>query len=48
VGTWHGAGPVQTQKIMLQRVISYEHEKELVRRTLKLKEKKKGSKPDKK
>ena len=48
VGTWHGAGPVQTQKIMLQRVINYDHEKELVRRTLNLKEKKKGSKPDKK
>jgi len=37
VGTWHGAGPVMAQKIMLQRVISYEHEKELVRRTLNLK-----------
>jgi len=48
VGTWHGAGPVQTQKIMLQRVINYNHEKELVKRTLNLKEKKKGSKPDKK
>ena len=48
VGTWHGAGPVQTQKIMLQRVINYEHEKELVKRTLNLKEKKKGSKTDKK
>jgi len=37
VGTWHGAGPVQTQKIMLQRAISYEREKDLVRRHLKLK-----------
>ena len=37
VGTWHGAGPVMAQKIMLQRVIDYEHEKELVKRTLKLK-----------
>jgi 4-hydroxybutyryl-CoA dehydratase/vinylacetyl-CoA-Delta-isomerase len=38
VGTWHGAGPVMAQKIMLQRVINYEHEKNLVKRTLKLKE----------
>jgi 4-hydroxybutyryl-CoA dehydratase/vinylacetyl-CoA-Delta-isomerase len=37
VGTWHGAGPVMAQKIMLQRVINYDHEKELVKRTLKLK-----------
>lgn len=37
VGTWHGAGPVMAQKIMLQRIIDYEHEKELVRRTLNLK-----------
>ncbi len=37
VGTWHGAGPVMAQKIMLQRVIDYEHEKKLVKRTLKLK-----------
>jgi 4-hydroxybutyryl-CoA dehydratase/vinylacetyl-CoA-Delta-isomerase len=40
VGTWHGAGPVMAQKIMLQRVINYDHEKDLVKRTLKLKEKK--------
>ena len=39
VGTWHGAGPVMAQKIMLQRVINYDHEKDLVKRTLKLKEK---------
>lgn len=39
VGTWHGAGPVMAQKIMLQRIIGYEHEKELVRRTLNLTEK---------
>jgi 4-hydroxybutyryl-CoA dehydratase/vinylacetyl-CoA-Delta-isomerase len=38
VGTWHGAGPVMAQKIMLQRVISYDHEKELVKQTLNLKE----------
>ena len=37
VGTWHGAGPVQAQKIMLQRVINYDHEKDLVKKTLKLK-----------
>ncbi|MFW6151036.1 MAG: 4-hydroxyphenylacetate 3-hydroxylase N-terminal domain-containing protein [Chloroflexota bacterium] len=36
VGTWHGAGPVMAQKIMLQRVIDYDHEKELVRRVLRL------------
>lgn len=50
VGTWHGAGPVMAQKIMLQRVIDYEHEKELVRRTLNLKEKKakRGKKQGKK
>ncbi|MBA7609822.1 4-hydroxybutyryl-CoA dehydratase/vinylacetyl-CoA-Delta-isomerase [subsurface metagenome] len=45
VGTWHGAGPVQTQKIMLQRVINYDHEKDLVRKQLQLKEKKKKSQP---
>uniref|UniRef100_A0A7C4EX07 Aromatic ring hydroxylase n=1 Tax=Desulfomonile tiedjei TaxID=2358 RepID=A0A7C4EX07_9BACT len=42
VGTWHGAGPVQTQKIMLQRVVNYDHEKELVKNTLRLKEKQKA------
>lgn len=36
VGTWHGAGPVMAQKIMLQRVIDYEHEKDLVKQTLNL------------
>jgi len=39
VGTWHGAGPVMAQKIMLQRVINYDHEKELVKRTLNIKDK---------
>ena len=39
VGTWHGAGPVQAQKIMLQRVINYDHEKDLVKKTLRLKSK---------
>lgn len=37
VGTWHGAGPVMAQKIMLQRVVNFDHEKELVKKTLKLK-----------
>jgi 4-hydroxybutyryl-CoA dehydratase/vinylacetyl-CoA-Delta-isomerase len=36
VATWHGAGPVMAQKIMLQRVIDFEPEKELVRQTLNL------------
>ena len=36
VGTWHGAGPVMAQKIMLQRVIDYQHEKDLVKQTLNL------------
>jgi 4-hydroxybutyryl-CoA dehydratase/vinylacetyl-CoA-Delta-isomerase len=40
VGTWHGAGPVMAQKIMLQRVIDFSHEKNLVKKTLRLKEKK--------
>jgi 4-hydroxybutyryl-CoA dehydratase/vinylacetyl-CoA-Delta-isomerase len=39
VGTWHGAGPVQAQKIMLQRIVNFDHEKDLVKKTLKLKEK---------
>jgi 4-hydroxybutyryl-CoA dehydratase/vinylacetyl-CoA-Delta-isomerase len=37
VGTWHGAGPVMAQKIMLQRVIDYERDKNLVKRTLNIK-----------
>ena len=41
VATWHGAGPVMAQKIMLQRVIDYDHEKDLVKKTLNLKEEKK-------
>jgi 4-hydroxybutyryl-CoA dehydratase/vinylacetyl-CoA-Delta-isomerase len=40
VGTWHGAGPVMAQKIMLQRVVKFDHEKELVKKTLNLKDKK--------
>jgi 4-hydroxybutyryl-CoA dehydratase/vinylacetyl-CoA-Delta-isomerase len=39
VGTWHGAGPVMAQKIMLQRVTDYSREKDLVRETLNLKKK---------
>ena len=46
VGTWHGAGPVQAQKIMLQRVIDYTHEKDLVKKTLRLKPKP-GDAPEK-
>jgi 4-hydroxybutyryl-CoA dehydratase/vinylacetyl-CoA-Delta-isomerase len=38
VGTWHGAGPVMAQKIMIQRVASFDHEKELVKNTLQLRE----------
>jgi 4-hydroxybutyryl-CoA dehydratase/vinylacetyl-CoA-Delta-isomerase len=34
VATWHGAGPVMAQKIMIQRVAGYEHEKKLVREAL--------------
>jgi 4-hydroxybutyryl-CoA dehydratase/vinylacetyl-CoA-Delta-isomerase len=36
VGTWHGAGPVMAQKIMLQRVIDYDHDKDIVKQTLNL------------
>jgi 4-hydroxybutyryl-CoA dehydratase/vinylacetyl-CoA-Delta-isomerase len=39
VGTWHGAGPPATQRIAIQRTVNFEHEKELVKRTLNLKEK---------
>lgn len=39
VATWHGAGPVMAQKIMLQRVIDYDHPKEIVKRTLHIEEK---------
>lgn len=41
VATWHGAGPVMAQKIMLQRVVDYEHEKNLVKETLGIAEEKK-------
>jgi 4-hydroxybutyryl-CoA dehydratase/vinylacetyl-CoA-Delta-isomerase len=46
VGTWHGAGPVMAQKIMLQRVVNYEHEKSLVKQTLNLKEKERKQNKD--
>ncbi len=39
VGTWHGAGPVMAQKIMLQRIVNFDHEKELVKNALNLKKK---------
>jgi 4-hydroxybutyryl-CoA dehydratase/vinylacetyl-CoA-Delta-isomerase len=39
VGTWHGAGPVMAQKIMIQRVADYEHEKKLVKEALGILEK---------
>jgi 4-hydroxybutyryl-CoA dehydratase/vinylacetyl-CoA-Delta-isomerase len=39
VATWHGAGPVMAQKIMIQRVADFEHEKALVKEALKLREK---------
>jgi 4-hydroxybutyryl-CoA dehydratase/vinylacetyl-CoA-Delta-isomerase len=38
VATWHGAGPVMAQHIMLQRVIDYEHEKSIVKQALNLRE----------
>lgn len=34
VATWHGAGPPQTQRIMLERSIDYEREKNLVKEIL--------------
>jgi len=39
VGTWHGAGPVMAQKIMIQRVARFDHEKQLVKNTLNIKDK---------
>jgi 4-hydroxybutyryl-CoA dehydratase/vinylacetyl-CoA-Delta-isomerase len=38
VATWHGAGPVMAQKIMLQRVVDYDREKDLVKKTLDIKD----------
>ena len=37
VGTWHGAGPVMAQKIMIQRIANFDHEKSLVKKLLNLK-----------
>jgi 4-hydroxybutyryl-CoA dehydratase/vinylacetyl-CoA-Delta-isomerase len=42
VATWHGAGPVMAQKIMIQRVADYEHEKKLVKEALGILEKKRN------
>lgn len=35
VGTWHEGGSAMAQKSMIQRSVHYEHEKSLVRKTLK-------------
>ncbi len=40
VATWHGAGPAMAQKIMIQRIVDYEHEKNLVKEALHILEKK--------
>jgi 4-hydroxybutyryl-CoA dehydratase/vinylacetyl-CoA-Delta-isomerase len=34
VATWHGAGPAMAQRIMIQRIVDYEHEKKLVKEAL--------------
>jgi 4-hydroxybutyryl-CoA dehydratase/vinylacetyl-CoA-Delta-isomerase len=39
VATWHGAGPVMAPKMMLQRTVNFDREKELVKRALKLEKK---------
>ena len=39
VGTWHGAGPVFAQKIMLNRLADFDHDKQIVRQVLGLEEK---------
>ncbi len=36
VATWHGAGPVMVNKIMLQRVIDCQRDKNIVKQTLDL------------
>lgn len=48
VGTWHGAGPVKAQKIMIERIANFEHEKNLVKETLNLKERDSGEEDVKK
>jgi len=40
VATWHGAGPMMAQKIMIQRIVDFEHEKNLVKEALNILEKK--------
>jgi 4-hydroxybutyryl-CoA dehydratase/vinylacetyl-CoA-Delta-isomerase len=40
VATWHGAGPAMAQKIMIQRISDFEHEKNLVKEALHILEKK--------
>jgi 4-hydroxybutyryl-CoA dehydratase/vinylacetyl-CoA-Delta-isomerase len=40
VATWHGAGPTMAQKIMVQRLSDFEHEKNLVKEALGILEKK--------
>ncbi len=34
VGTWHGAGPPQAQKIMISRIANYDSEKDLVKKKM--------------
>jgi hypothetical protein len=34
IGAWHGAGSVIAQKIMIQRVVDNEHEKNLLKEAL--------------
>ena len=48
VGTWHGAGPVMAQKIMIQRLVDFEGEKQLVRDALDIKQDdaKRGKSPE--
>ncbi|MGB9808162.1 MAG: 4-hydroxyphenylacetate 3-hydroxylase C-terminal domain-containing protein, partial [Thermosulfidibacteraceae bacterium] len=38
VGTWHGAGPPQAQKIMISRILNFNHEKELVKEKMNIKD----------
>ncbi len=38
VGTWHGAGPPQAQKIMIGRIANFEKEKELVKEKMNIKD----------
>lgn len=37
VGTWHGAGPPQAQKVTIRRLLNFEHEKNLVKEKLNIK-----------